>query len=227
MTNNNKLIPDWRKTALVFHERAAEYDGWFEGNPVFEIELAALNKISIVLRKPKFEIGVGSGRFAQALDITLGIDPARAALDFAARRGVATCQGIGEALPVKNKSLGSIFMLFSLCFLRNPRQTLAECHRALQDKGCLVLGMVPASSAWGKALTVKKAKKHPFYRNASFYKVETVEKWLAEAGFKIIEIKSSLLQPPTGLTKMEQPREGRHGDAGFMVMVAGKKPGNG
>ena len=225
MTDN---APDpttgWRQAARVFDERAGEYDRWFEGGRLlFEIELAALRKIRTPLPEPRLEVGVGPGRFAEALGLSLGLDPAGAALKLAGNRGVQVCQGVAEALPVKDHILGTVFMLFTLCFLAEPRQALVEAHRVLQDKGCLVLGMVPAAGAWGLALAAKKARKHPFYEHARFYEVALVTEWLTAAGFEIREVICSLFQPPSGLIEMEQPRPGFDGRAGFAVLVARRR----
>ena len=78
--------PDFESTAgpkrnnidiSPFDELASEYDAWFEeeGKLIFAIEVRAFQEILPYLPKPWLEIGVGSGRFAQALGIETGIDP--------------------------------------------------------------------------------------------------------------------------------------------------------
>ncbi len=59
----------WRQAARVFDERAAEYDAWFEGSLLFAIEREALQELATPLLGPKLEIGVGPGRFAEALGV--------------------------------------------------------------------------------------------------------------------------------------------------------------
>ena len=58
----------------LFNTLASEYDGWFErdGRLIFDIESEAFHAILPSLPKPWVEIGVGSGRFAQALGIQMG-----------------------------------------------------------------------------------------------------------------------------------------------------------
>lgn len=82
----------WRKAAQVFDERAAEYDAWFDESLLFAIELAALQELATPLLGPKLEIGVGPGRFAEALGVEFGVDPALAPLALAKKRGVRVSQ---------------------------------------------------------------------------------------------------------------------------------------
>jgi hypothetical protein len=60
-----------------FDNLASAYDAWFEqeGKLIFTIEVEAFRKVLPLLSKPWLEVGVGSGRFAQALNIKMGIDP--------------------------------------------------------------------------------------------------------------------------------------------------------
>lgn len=218
-------VPFWRKASGVFHSRAAEYDQWFDDSDLlFQIELEALQQLQNDLGDPKLEIGVGPGRFATALDIDYGIDPAHAPLLIAAGRSIASCQGVGEHLPVQQQRIGSVFLLFTLCFLDNPLAVLKECHRVLKPEGYLIIGMVPLSSQWGRLLHTKKEQQHPFYEHARFYKIDTVMEWLGKCGFTLTEIRSTLMQAPDSLKEMEVSCEGFSDQAGFVVLV-GKKEG--
>ncbi|MFO7650004.1 MAG: hypothetical protein R6X13_01500, partial [bacterium] len=60
-----------------FDAIAAQYDAWYDGKgkAAFATELAALRPLLARLPRPWLEVGVGTGRFAQALGIPLGIDP--------------------------------------------------------------------------------------------------------------------------------------------------------
>ncbi len=212
--------PFWRRASQVFDERADEYDGWFTESLLFAIELAALREIETPLAGPKLEIGVGPGRFARELGIGFGLDPARAPLALAQRRGVRACQGLGEDLPFADQRLGALFLLFTLCFLENPRRVFAECRRVLRPGGHLVVGMIVAQSPWGALLARKKAAGHPFYRHAVFREPEAVEGWLGEVGLRVVERRASLRQPPDALREVEASRAGECGNAGFAVLVA-------
>jgi SAM-dependent methyltransferase len=213
---------DWQEVAEVFDDRAEEYDRWFEDSLPFQIELQTLRELETPLRSPRLEVGVGSGRFAAALGLEFGVDPALSPLRKAAGRGVAVARAVGEFLPVRPGGVKTIFLLFTLCFLGDHRRVLAECHRVLPREGHLVLGVVNGASRWGEMLRRKKREGNPFYRHARFYEKEVVLAWLAETGFSLIEGRSALFQEPEALRGPEKSKPGLSGDAGFLVMVAGK-----
>ena len=211
----------WHQAAQVFDERAKEYDAWFEDSLLFAIERAALQELVTPLLSPKLEIGVGPGRFAQALGVEFGIDPALAPLMFAKKRGVQVCQAVGEALPHADQSMRTVLLLFTYCFLADPGPVLRECRRVLKPGGHLVLGLIVADSPWGRMLQQKKEAGHPFYQQARFYDPAEVEQRLVGCGFVVEERRSSLVQPPEALREMERSQEGLISQAGFAILVAG------
>jgi len=214
----------WRQAAGVFDERAAEYDAWFEGSLLFAIECAALQELATPLLDPKLEVGVGPGRFAEALGVEFGVDPALAPLVLAKKRGVQVSQAVGEALPYADQSMRTVLLLFTFCFLADPRPVLEECRRVLKPGGHLALGLIVADSPWGRMLQQKKEAGHPFYQQARFYKPEEVEQCLAGGGFVVEEIRSSLIQSPEALQEMERSQAGLVSQAGFVILVAGVVP---
>jgi len=215
-------MKDRYRAAKVFHDRAVEYDRWFADSFVYEIELAALQSLSTELPEPKLELGVGPGRFARDLGIAFGIDPAARPLQFASQRGIRCCRGFGEELPLGRGTVGTIYLLFTLCFGTLPRKIIRESCGSLKTGGMLVIGMIPAKSSWGKYLVAKKKSGHIFYKHASFYTIETVKRWLAETGMTIIESRSTLYQPPGLVEQKELPREGLDENAGFVILSARK-----
>ena len=114
----------------------------------------------------------------------------------------------------------TVYLLFALCFLTDPLQAIHESSRVLQEGGHLVIGMIPLSGPWGQSLEEKKKEGHPFYEYARFYDMIVVESWLKEAGFQLVEARSSLFQPPDSLQEFEHSRSGTSLDAGFWVLVA-------
>ncbi|MDH5299605.1 MAG: class I SAM-dependent methyltransferase, partial [Desulfobulbaceae bacterium] len=157
------------------------------------------------------------------LGVAVGMDPAAAPLRLAEQRGVIPCQAIGEALPVADGRLGTIYLLFTLCFIQEPRQVLDECSRALQRGGHLVVGMIPAAGSWGKNLAAKREAGNPYYRHARFQEPATVAQWLEECGLAVTECRSTLFQEPEQLTGFEPSRPGLTETAGLVIMVARKR----
>ena len=213
---------DKYRAAKSFHDHAEEYDSWFEDSLVYEIEETALKSLHAQMDDPKMEIGVGPGRFARNLGVGFGIDPAWAPLTLASERGIKCCQAFGEQLPVKDRRIGAIYVLFTLCFVADPQKILRECFRVLKEDGHLVIGMIPSGSAWGRSLTIKKKADHSFYKYARFYTIATVKKLLAKANMRVIEYNSTLYQAPGCVKQNEVPRDAFDEQAGFVVIVAAK-----
>lgn len=205
-----------------FDRLAGEYDQWFEDNVVFAAELACLRGLARELPRPRLEIGVGPGRFAETLGLSFGIDPARGALRLAAKRGIRVCQAVGEALPFSDDCFGTLVLLFSLCFVADRFKVLQEAYRVLHKEGLLVVGMVPAASPWGKAILKKKEAGNPFYEEADLLAVEQAADLLRTAGFAIVEERCGLLQPPHAFSGEIDSLSGMTGDAGFAVLVGRK-----
>lgn len=206
-----------------FEDRAAEYDRWFVDSPVFAMELAALRAFATALPRPRLEIGVGPGRFAQALEIEYGIDPAHAPLQLAVRRGILVARGVGEKLPVRTATMGSVCLLFTFCFLPDPAAVFAECARVLLPGGRLLVGIIPRDSSWGKRLRERGRSGDPFYRHARFRSVAETQEMLATHGFQVFASRSTLQYAPGKQLQAEVPVAGALENAGFCVMLAGRQ----
>ncbi len=213
---------DWRHSSRVFHVKALEYDSWFEESLLFDIEMAAIKALPAVEPGPSLEIGVGPGRFADALGSGFGIDPAMAPLALARRRNIAVCQAVGEALPFRSGCLARVSLFFTLCFVQDPERVISECHRVLQANGRLVIGFVPATGPWGKYLQQKKKNGHPFYEYASFLTAEEINTALSNQGFSVKSAVSSLYQEPGMVEQCETPRNGMDEAGGFVALLAEK-----
>jgi SAM-dependent methyltransferase len=208
-----------------FDDLALEYDAWFdkEGSLIFFIEVQAFRTLLPSLPKPWLEIGVGSGRFAQALGIEAGVDPSYKLLKMARSRGINAFLGQGEQEPFDEQSFGTVFLIVTLCFLDSPLDVLREANRILLPDGKMVLGLVVRESPWGKFYQQKKKQGHRFYKYATFYSYDEIAKLLEQAGFSIERVISTLFQRPGKVKRMELPQRGYSSSAGFTVMVARKR----
>jgi SAM-dependent methyltransferase len=208
-----------------FDNLALEYDAWFdkEGSLIFLIEAQAFRELLPSLPKPWLEIGVGSGRFAQALGIETGLDPSIKLIEMARHRGVTAFLGRGEQKIFDDESFGTVFLIVTLCFLDSPLDVLKEASRILIPSGKIVLGLVLKESPWGQFYQVKKAQGHRFYKYATFYSCDEIVRLLVQAGFVIEKTVSTLFQQPGKVEHVEEPKEGYFPDAGFTIMVAGKR----
>jgi len=205
---------------------ATAYDAWFEeeGKLIFAIEVKALKEVLTLLPKPWLEVGVGSGRFAQALGIETGIDPSVKLLEMAKRRGITVFRARGEEQFFNKEGFGTVFLVVTLCFADSPIAVLREANRILKLGGKIVLGLVLRESSWGKSYQIKKLEGHRFYKHATFHSYPEVERLLMGSGFNIEKVVSTLFQKPGEVKELEAPKKGFSIDAGFTVIVAGKIP---
>ena len=208
----------------AFDSLAWAYDAWFEeeGRLIFASEVEALRQALPLLPKPWIEVGVGSGRFAQALGIDIGLDPSSKLLEMARNRGISVFLGRGEEMPFQDGVFGTAFFVVTLCFVDSPRKTLSEAARLLKSQGKVVLGLVLKESPWGQLYQSEKETGHRFYRHAMFYSYGEVGVLLKQAGFSVEQIISTLFQSPGEVNHIELPRQGFSADAGFTVILAGK-----
>ena len=210
--------------ASPFDSLGSVYDSWFEqkGKITFAIEVEAFKVILPSLPNPWLEIGVGSGRFAQALGIETGVDPSIEMLQIARGRGVSVFAGRGEEQIFDSASYGTVFLIVTLCFVDSALDVLKETYRILAHGGKAVLGLVLKESPWGSFYQQKKRQGHPFYEHATFHSYNDVVKMLNKVDFSIETVISTLFQEPGKVTHLESPRKGFYPDAGFTVIVAKK-----
>ncbi|OGW28200.1 MAG: hypothetical protein A2X59_10945 [Nitrospirae bacterium GWC2_42_7] len=179
----------------TFDAYAEQYDSWFdspEGKALFDIEVNAIKTLMKDIHRPFLEIGVGTGRFAEKLGIGFGVDPSPAALSFALKRGIITRKAEGEKLPYQDKSFGAVFLLFTLCFVKDVSKVLSEAKRVLKEDGRLIIGIINRDSVLGRLYMKKKAEGHPIYKHAHFYRVNELAKLIVKAGMTAEAYSSAL-----------------------------------
>jgi ubiquinone/menaquinone biosynthesis C-methylase UbiE len=205
----------------IFDTYTKEYDLWYEENRfVYLSELEVLKKV--VPRKGKgLEIGVGTGRFAQPLGVSYGIDPSEKMLEIARRRGIKTFVGKGENLPFDDDEFDFVLIVITLCFVDNPEQVISESRRVLKDDGRLIIGIVDKDSHLGKFYLEKKKEGHRFYKEANFFSAKEIMELLKKYNFKKIVTFQTIFQPLERIKEIERPRKG-FGEGGF-VIICGRK----
>jgi ubiquinone/menaquinone biosynthesis C-methylase UbiE len=209
----------------AFDQHAEDYDRWFdtpEGQILFKIEVDAVRLLMKNLKRPFLEIGVGTGRFAKELGIDTGIDLSLKLMEIAKKRGIAVEKAKGESLPFRDKSFGTVFILFTLCFIEDPEMVLFEAKRVLKIGGRLIIGIINKESSWGQLYLQKKAEGHPIYRYATFYTVYEVVKMIEHAGMTVEAYSSTLCQPPHEILHEEAAYNELNKKAGFVCILARK-----
>ena len=211
----------------VFDAFVERYDAWFDlpfGKSAFKLEKSCIASLCRNLKKPSLEIGVGTGRFAEALGIEYGVDISGKALEFAKRRGITVVKSSGEKLPFPDESFGSIFIIVTLCFVENPEKVLEEASRVLTKDGRVILGLILKESPWAHFYMKKGEAGNIFYKNATFYSFNELKAMIKKSELAIINVCSTIFQKPTEKPlHFETPRKGYYGKAGFIAVKAKKK----
>ena len=209
-----------------FDHLAQQYDEWFDsanGKTIFRLETACLQELMEQERGLWLEVGVGTGRFAEALEVTRGLDTSPTMLRIAAQRGIETTSGRAEALPYPDAGFDGVLMVVTLCFVNDPALALIECSRVLKDNACLVVGIVPANSPWGQFYTRKAREGHPVYSAARFYTSAQVIRMANRAELDFEGANSCLLTPPEE-TISPLKKAGIVEHAGFVALRFRKLP---
>ena len=207
-----------------FETRAGEYDAWFDANrTTFRNELDAVRSIlpEGSDRRRWVEIGVGSGRFAEALCIPLGVEPAGGMAALARERGIDVRQGTAESLPLPAASYAAVFLITSLCFIDDAAAAFREASRILTLMGHVVVAFLPCDSPFGRVITAAR-ESDPFFRYARLWRRDEVVSALDEAGLRIDQAVHTLTgEPKDWNTRIEAPSPGWI-DGSFVVLRARK-----
>jgi len=208
-----------------FDAEAARYDAWFDsprGTILFANELAALQLLWGAGFHPAVEIGVGTGRFAQALGIEQGVDPAAGALRLAGARGIRTTLARGESLPFGDGTFQGAALITSLSFAADPVAVLGEIARILCPGGHVLVGEIPRDSIWGRRCQRKKDDGDPFFAGMRSLIAGEIVALLAGAGFKPVAFASTLIESTPDFPRTESPRPGLIDHAGFVGILGSK-----
>ncbi|GMR08276.1 MAG: class I SAM-dependent methyltransferase [Gammaproteobacteria bacterium] len=204
----------------VFDKNALEYDMWFDHHKrEYAQELKAIREFL-----PKggkgVEIGAGTGRFAQALGISLGIEPSKAMRSIASGRGVNIIAGTAESLPIKDGVYDFALLVTTVCFLDAPELAFREVYRILKAGGAIIVGLIDKNSITGKKYQGNKDESR-FYKDARFYSPGEVRKELEKAGFTDFDYRQAILPGDTDEDLEPEVKQG-HGEGSFVVLRAQK-----
>jgi len=203
-----------------------EYDAWFDANVnAFVSEILAVREL---VPKPGrwIEVGVGSGRFASALGIRVGIEPAEGIASLALERGIEVLKGVAEDLPLEDASVDALFLITTLCFVRDVERAFAEALRVLVPGGVILVAFIPSDSPFGELYT-RTASRNPFFRDAILRSRKAIVRALTGAGFRIDRATHTLTVSPERVNdRIEPPGEGWERGS-FVVLRAGKAASDG
>ena len=169
-----------KDNSKIFDTVATDYDNWFDRNEnIFRSEVSAL-KIAISPHKNGIEIGTGTGRFAKALKITIGIEPSENMAKLAQNRGINVVKAYAENLPFHNSSFDFVLFVTTVCFLNNIEKSFSEAKRILKPNGAIIIGFIDKNSSLCKEYKKSKSK---IFEKAKFYSAEELTQLLIKSGF--------------------------------------------
>ncbi len=210
-------------SAEVFDSVAEAYDRWYElpkGFAVFSEELECFRMLVGRCGKGWLEVGVGTGRFAEALDIGLGVDPAPNMLAKCIQRGINVQAARAEELPYGSGVFEGVLLAMTFSFLDDREEALRECGRVLRTGGKLLLGTVPADSEWGRHYIHEGRCGHPVYSKARFYRTSEIIGMAEKEGLVLQDSSSALFHGPgAGPECFMGAKKGLYPGAGFAAML--------
>jgi SAM-dependent methyltransferase len=207
----------------LFDQHVEEYDAWFDQYPhVFQSELEAIRKmLPEADNQSGIEVGLGTGRFSQALHLKSGVEPSENMRAKAATRGIEALNAVAEHLPFPDLTLDFVLMISCICFFKRPDIAFGEAFRVLKNDGVLVVGFIDKESAIGRKYDRTK-NESKFYRGANFYSVDKIVNELSEAGFQYFSFCQTLFGSLDDIHEF-QPAEEGYGEGSFVVIKAFKK----
>lgn len=204
-----------------FERYVDAYDAWFEQHPAaYASELEAVRTL-LPRNGLGIEVGAGTGRFAQPLGITVGVEPAGPMRDRAEQRGLRVVPGVAEALPFDDEHFDYALMVTVDCFLDDLAAAFAEVHRLLRPGGTFVIGLIDRASPLGRHYERHK-EASPFYRDARFHSAEEIAGYMEAAGFDALTFRQTLFGDPARMETPDAVEEG-HGRGAF-VAIRGVRP---
>lgn len=204
-----------------FETHAEEYDAWYETYPyVFQSEAEALREALPIGDIQGIEVGIGTGRFAQALGIKEGIEPARAMREMAKERGIEVIDAVAEELPYKDLRFDFVLMAACINYFDGLVPAFKEANRVLKLNGTIIVGCIDKHSPIGQYYESIR-QENIFYKQATFYTVDQVSEALRASGFSGLEYTQTLFGNLNEINEF-QPAEPGYGDGSFVVIKAFK-----
>lgn len=205
-----------------YETRAEEYDRWFVRHRyVYDAELNAVRRL-VPETGRGIEVGVGTGRFAQPLGITVGVDPSRAMMKIAAERGINLIAGRAEMLPLRGGICDFVMMITILHLLDDVPSAVRECRRILTPGGKIVIAYIERDSPMGREYSrPHQDKSGEYFREAHFFSTDEILNILQGSGFHSPVFTQTIFRAVDDIVDPE-PVEPGYGRGSFVVVRAVK-----
>jgi len=201
-----------------FEAHVERYDAWFERHRATYLSELLAMRAMVPWSGRGLSIGVGTARFAAPLGVEVGIDPARAMLAIAARRGIKTVRGIAESLPFGDDTFDYAMSVTTICFVDDADRMMKEARRVVRPGGVVVAGFIDLESELGRGYFEHQAE-NLFYREARFVSTKDVAELLARAGLAAPQWAQTVTRPLAEMNSIEPMLPGT-GKGAFVVVGA-------
>jgi SAM-dependent methyltransferase len=188
---------------------------------IFQSEVEALrSKLPVGNNLRGTEIGLGTGKFTEALGIHEGVESSQVSRKIALTRGLKVIEGVAEDLPYKEQSFDFVVMVLCISHFNDLHVAFQEANRVLRKEGVLIIGFIDRSSIIGKILELKD-RQYPKNREVNLYSVDKVIFELNLADFKQFNICQTLFNESDKISCFEPAKPG-YGEGSFVVIQAKK-----
>jgi ubiquinone/menaquinone biosynthesis C-methylase UbiE len=207
-----------KSSVNIFNDSAEAYDRWYDTHHwIYQSEILAIERL-LPRRVNAIEIGVGTGRFASAFGIRMGIDPSLNMLKLAHKRKIQCIQGVAESLPFFKESFNLVLLVTTICFISNIKKGINEIYRILNPGGQLVIGFIDKLSPLGKKYQLDKECSR-YFKEAMFYSPEELAELLLQKSFDDLLFVQTLFKPLDQIKQIEASKNG-YGKGSFVVVRA-------
>jgi len=161
-----------------FDENFLKYDSWYDKHEREYHEQLEFIRERLPSGKG-VEIGVGTGRFASRLGISVGVDASEKMLSLAASRGIFPIMAYADRLPFISGYFDFSIFIVTICFLDDPIASLREAGRISNEVISVIL---EAGTEYTNKL---QQENNGFYAYAKFYSEADMIKMYNMAGLKV------------------------------------------
>jgi ubiquinone/menaquinone biosynthesis C-methylase UbiE len=157
------------------------------------------------------EVGIGSGLnlpfYSAEVSRVYGVDPSPE-LQKLARKRMADqtinveflTQSAEETLPLRDQSVDTVVITWTLCSIADPSEALRQMKRVLKPSGRLIF--VEHGRAPDSRVSVWQDRLNPFWKRIAggCHLNRKIDRLLTEAGFTIDELRTTYLPGPRPMT---------------------------
>ena len=112
-------------------------------------------------------------------------------------------------------------MVTTLCFLDDVEKAFGEVLRILEPGGYFINGFVDKNSRLGK-IYQKIKHENVFYKEANFYSVDEVKKYLMKSGFTDLSFSQTIFKNIDDINEIDKVKKGY--GLGSFIVISAKKP---